>query len=145
VSIPQRTIDHLTNWMDRYIGDFNKSKSYREYCEQCAFPVNQVSTPIPCPNCYYLKGKFVDELKPIGKIFEIGVYGFKCNCCKLRFPELIALSMETFVDLIRSGQANNLIDQTVYDDLWIVEGEDYVIKLTENKIKNFISVSRFEL
>lgn len=145
MSIPQRTIDQLSNWIERFIGEQKKSVKYKEHLNKFVHPINQISTPIPCPNCFSKTEKFENCLKPIGKVFEVNVQGFKCQVCNFRFPELIGISMENFVDMVRTGRVQELLDQSIFEDLWIVEDGKYVVHLTDKQIRNYLASGKFNL
>lgn len=144
MSIPERTIEQLINWMDRFICDPQKSEYFLFHCKKFVDPKNLQATPIPCPNCYGCGGTLKNPLRVIGDISGIGVMYLKCDECGFAFPEIIGMSLDVFQSVISEGRVHELFDQLIYDDLWVVENDLPWLKLTEKIIKQYMESGRLE-
>ena len=144
MGIPQRTLDQLLNWLDRVIGDPQKTEHYQLHCKKFIGSKGLEAPPIPCPQCYATSGALNHPLHIIGEKIGKGIKCLKCDKCKLVFPEIVGISLDVLRDLISSGRLNELFAQLEFEDLWLIEGNNPKLKLTKENIQSFMQTNRFE-
>ena len=143
MSIPERTIDHLTNWIVCSTKSDEKANSYKHHCENLIKQSTLTWLPIPCPHCF-INSNLNTSLKQIGDVLGIGVSSLKCVVCGMKFPELIAIDFEMLELFIKKNLVSELFSQLEYDDVWFVEGGDYKFKLNTKLLKRYLTEGNFD-